>query len=597
MSRYNKEPSVSITGHDDQAWRGWSDATAAIAEATRRRDSSAPVVIVDCYTGVFKEELIERLSEVLSPSTVVRSREAMRPASVIDQLVQRDITDDPVFGKGTHLNIDDFFDADRCAASRQAIREAADREEGPVLVVGVGASHLATGDLLIYADMPRWEHWQRFERDEVSNLGVDNAGLDASLQYKRSFFVDWRVCDKHKRRQMAEWDFVLDTTRLEAPRLVAGSAYREALTQVSEQPFSLVPFFDPGTWGGQWMREVFDLDAGKDDPPPNYAWCFNCVPEENSLLLQFGDVTFETPSINLVFGRPKALLGPAVHSRFGPEFPIRFDFLDTMEGENLSLQVHPLTGYIQEEFGMHYTQDESYYLMDAKEEAVVYLGLKEDCDPERFERDLRRADNGGAPFPAEKYVNTWSVEPHDHLSIPAGTVHCSGEDCLVLEISATPYIFTFKLWDWGRVGLDGEPRPIHLDDGLPNIQWDRDTEWVRENLIENVEQVDSGPNWWEERTGLHELEFIETRRHWFTGPVSHHTHDTVDVLCLVEGDAALVESPTDDFEPFRVNYAEVFVVPAAAGAYTIRPLGDVDQPLATVKAYVRTGTCLEDPVL
>jgi hypothetical protein len=120
---------------------------------------------------------------------------------------------------------------------------------------------------------------------------------------------------------------------------------------------------------------------------------------------------------------------------------------------------------------------------------------------------------------------------------------------------------------------------------------------VRENLIENVEQVDSGPNWWEERTGLHELEFIETRRHWFTGPVSHHTHDTVDVLCLVEGDAALVESPTDDFEPFRVNYAEVFVVPAAAGAYTIRPLGDVDQPLATVKAYVRTGTCLEDPVL
>jgi hypothetical protein len=68
-----------------------------------------------------------------------------------------------------------------------------------------------------------------------------------------------------------------------------------------------------------------------------------------------------------VFRHPRELLGGAVHARFGAEFPIRFDLLGTMGGGSLPLQVHPLTEYIQDRFGMHYTQDESYYLLDAAE--------------------------------------------------------------------------------------------------------------------------------------------------------------------------------------------------------------------------------------
>jgi mannose-6-phosphate isomerase class I len=347
----------------------------------------------------------------------------------------------------------------------------------------------------------------------------------------------------------------------------------------------VVPFFDPGPWGGQWMKEVCDLPR----EAPNYAWCFDCVPEENSLLLGFGGTRVEVPAIDLVFRHPRELLGEAVHARFGDEFPIRFDFLDTMGGGNLSLQVHPLTEYIQDRFGMHYTQDESYYLLDAEKGACVYLGLKEGIDRQAMVRDLVRAQEGGGAFPDELYVNRWPARKHDHFLIPGGTVHCSGQDAMVLEISATPYIFTFKLWDWDRLGLDGRPRPIHIEHGVANLQWDRTTAWVERELVNRIEPLGSGDGWREERTGLHEREFIETRRHWFEGTVPHDTAGGVNVLNLVDGAEAVVESPDAAFEPFAVHYAETFIVPGSVGPYTIRPHGAAEgTACATIKAFVRT---------
>jgi hypothetical protein len=88
---------------------------------------------------------------------------------------------------------------------------------------------------------------------------------------------------------------------------------------------------------------------------------------------------------------------------------------------------------------------------------------------------------------------------------------------------------------------------------------------------------------------LHEREFIETRRHWFTKTVAHHTHGGVNVLNLVQGDEAIIESPDGAFEPFVVHYAETFIVPAAVGSYDIRPHGaSAGKEIATLKAFVRT---------
>jgi mannose-6-phosphate isomerase class I len=581
-SSYDKLPFVAVPASSGACVQGWD----AIAERLRGKIARFPnrtVLTVECYTGINELEILSELKTRLSPALVLRAADAMLTPKAIDSLVEPFLgADDPVFGFLSGLALPQFFDAAKLDRLRRRVHTCA---QGLILIVGCGARLIAEGDLLVYADLARWEAQNRFRHNEASNLGLDNRKLAANLKYKRAFFVDWRVCDRWKRPLIAKWDFVLDTNNPREPKLVEGAAVRRGLKHAVTRPFRVVPFFDPAPWGGQWMKAVCNLDRAAS----NYGWCFDCVPEENSLLFGFGENRVELPSIDLVFDQPRALLGEAVHARFGDEFPIRFDFLDTMGGGNLSFQVHPLTEYIQSRFGMHYTQDESYYILDAGSDATVYLGLKEGASPEAMLRDLAAAQTGGPYFPAERYANKWPAKKHDHFLIPAGTVHCSGANSMVLEISATPYIFTFKMWDWGRLGLDGKPRPIHLEHGAANIQWDRTTEWTRRNLINQAALVAKSDGWREERTGLHQREFIETRRHWFQKPVSHDTRGGVNVLNLVEGHEAIVESPDNAFEPFIIHYAETFIVPAAVGPYKVGPHGSsIGKQCATMKAFVRT---------
>ncbi len=583
ISNYDKFPTVQVPGGAGRCVSGWDAICARLKDAVAVRGATRSVIAVECYSGVFIDEITSALEDAFDGSLLLRSAEAFRPEAKIEQLVAPfDGGDDPVFGRLSNLRMEDFLDTEKRAALAGRIAAV---EEGVVVIVGCGASLIHPGDLLIYADLARWEAQMRMRRDEIPNLGIANNSLKWSLQYKRAYFTDWRVCDRLKRDLMDRWDFVLDTNRPGDPRLADGDAVRDGLREASRRPFRVVPFFDPGPWGGQRMRDVCDLDPES----ANFAWCFDCVPEENSLLLEFGDTRMELPSINVVFHQPQELLGEAVHARFGAEFPIRFDFLDTIGGGHLSFQVHPLTDYIREHFGMPYTQDESYYMLDAGDDAKVYLGLREGIDPDEMIDDLRAAQRGEKDFDDERFVSSWPAKKHDHFLIPAGTCHCSGRNAMVLEISATPYIFTFKLWDWGRLGLDGLPRPINIDRGIANIQWERTESWVGKNLVNRFEEIASGEGWREERTGLHELEFIETRRHWFTGTVEHHTGGGVNVLNLVEGREAVVESPAGAFAPFVVHYAETFIVPAAVGTYTIRPHGEaLGTECATMKAFVRT---------
>jgi hypothetical protein len=470
VSNYNKFPVVRVNEKNVLCKQGWNDVCAVIKHRIQLIPSIKKIIAIECYTEISDEEVLTNLQSNIKGDFVF-TKDYMLPEDAISKLVYPDVTDDAVFGYITRLTLKDFFDFDKIEQFKKEIHS----KEGTIIIYGVGATFLAEQyDLLIYFDMTRWECQLRQRRNEVSNLGVNNKELKASLQYKQAYFVDWRVVDRHKKTLMNDWDFVVDTVKKDVPKIVDGKAFNKALQQTAHQPFRVVPFFDPGPWGGQWMKKYCDLDKNEK----NFAWCFDCVPEENSLLLQFDDIVFETPSINVVFSQPKELLGEVIEARFGAEFPIRFDFLDTIDGGNLSLQVHPTNEYIREKFGMFYTQDESYYMLDADEGAYVYLGLKDNIEPKQMIAELNEAQKGVQPFDADKFVNKIPVKKHDHVLIPAGTIHCSGSGSMVLEISATPYIFTFKLWDWERLGLDGKPRPINIKHGEKVIEWTRTTEWT-----------------------------------------------------------------------------------------------------------------------
>ena len=572
-ANYDRFPSTKISGTVIQGWEN-------ICSLLEEHLKAYPALAVDFYTGVYEEEVINELHR-LSPALFIDTRDLMKPESEIKAMTARFMTDDVLFGYMTNITLNDYFDQDKLKKAREEVIAT----KGKVVVVGSGAAMVVPAEaVLVYADMARWEIQQRFRRHEVKALGIDNRKDAVSLQYKRGYFNDWRVCDKYKESLFDKVDFWLDTHIATEPKMIDQTTFFKGIEETVHSPFRVVPFFDPAPWGGQWMQEVCDLDPEKE----NYGWCFDCVPEENSLYFEVNGVRFELPSVDLVLLKTRELLGEPVEARFGKDFPIRFDFLDTVGGGNLSVQVHPTTQFIRENFGMYYTQDESYYLLDAKEGATVYLGLKTGIDKNEMIEDLRKAQKGEIVFNTEKYVNKLPAKKHDHYLIPGGTVHCSGSEALVLEISSTPNLFTFKLWDWQRLGLDGKPRPINVERGKKVIDWKRDTEYVKQHLANHLTKISEGDGWREERTGLHPNEFIETRRHWFTKPVTHHTNNSVNVLNLIEGEEAIIESPNGAFKPFVVHYAETFIIPANVNEYIISPYGkSAGKECATIKAYVR----------
>lgn len=577
-TNYEKDPVIKIKYCQSPQFFGWNDIFNHCKSLTKGKSSA--IIAIETYQGVNEKVFKDSLYAEFSSYRILHTTSLFKDEKEIEKMVFPFVTNDRVFGSMNSLSILDFFSPVRL---KELQKNNFDNED-KCIIYGPGASLITSFDLLVYMDMPRWEIQQRMREGLVNNLGLNNRKQDPALLYKQSYFVDWRVLDEHKFNIYANIDLYIDSTEENEPKMIDNRSIIQALKQVVNQPFRLKPFFDPGVWGGQWLKNIMDLDKKKI----NYAWGFDCVPEENSILLEFEDTVFEIPAINLVKLQTENLLGRYVMDKFGAEFPIRFDFLDTMQGQNLSLQVHPDKNYIYEKFKMPYTQDESYYIMDTGDDAQVYLGVKEEVSAQEIIENLKNAQENKQSFDANKYIARFPVKKHDHILIPSGTIHCSGKNTVVLEISATPYIFTFKLWDWGRLGMDDRPRPINIEHGENVIRWERDEKWVRKNLVNNIQVLDTDSSSTEERTGLFHENFIETRRHWFSSKIIHNTESGVNVLNLVEGKEVLIESPEGYFEPFTVHYAETFIIPACIGNYSIKPHGvSAGEKCATIKAFIR----------
>jgi len=576
--RYDLRPFAPV-GPEAACHVGWP----AIVERLRGLKTRARCVLaVECYPGADVDQARKAFSEGLAPIVVVDVRQAYRHGTEIERMCAPYLGPDPGLGRMNGLRVDDFLEPGRAASLRSRIEQT---REGLVLVVGTGASRLSPPDVVVYIDLARREIRRRQAEGLATAIGVDDHREGPAGQYRRGYFVDWRAADRLKRDLLPTLDFLLDGNDAAAPRMIDGEDLRRGLSSIAGRPFRFVPVLEPVPWSGGWLTGQLGLPTGEPGP----GRVLDCAPEENSLLLGFGAERVEVPALDLVLLRPRELLGDAVHARFGTELPIRFGTVDTTGGGAVPLRVSPLTEYIQDRFGMHYAQDESLYVLAAREGTEVYLGLRDGVDRGEMTEGLRRAEKSGSPLDVADHVARWPARPHDHFLVPAGTVHAPGKELVGLEIATAPHLFGFALWDGERKDPEAKATPAGIEHAIASIQWERTASWVERELVGRALPLASGPGWSEEKTGLHERQFIETRRHWFSGTVRHDTGGGVHVLGLVEGEAAVVESPSGAFEPFVVHHPEAVVVPGAVGTYTVRPHAPAGEArCATIRASVRT---------
>jgi mannose-6-phosphate isomerase class I len=560
---YDPEPRYPVVDGEVQVGYG-----ALAADVARRRPG---VLAVDGPATLpwrrFSTSLNAALLAVGLKSRLLDVRRFFAPwGEVQRRTAAAELPGDPIFARTFEGSLAELFDE---------LPSAEVAAEDELIVVFGPGSGLVDHDVLWYADLPKRLSLEAIQRGHAGNVGQPPGEVGSE---QRLLFVDWPLLDRYKQELAASLDRYLDLTDLDAPRSLDGGALRRSLGALAARPFRTRPTFLPGPWGGQWLRRVL----GVETDTPNLAWSYELITPESGILLGARDpaeVGFEL----LMAEHAHQVLGPVVAQRFGQSFPIRFDYLDTLDGGHLSIQCHPSEEYMRETFGVAYTQHETYYVMVTTPGAKIFLGLRDDADLDAFRAEAVRAEQPGHAFDPERYLQTQPAEQHRLYLIPAGTPHASGAGNVVLEISATPYLYTLRFYDWLRRDLDGELRPVHLRHAFSNLDPRRRGDAVRRELVPEPMVVRNGEGWAELALGrLPEL-FFAVHRLDFAHEVADDTSGRFHALNLAAGEEVEVKTAAGDVH--RLSYAETMVIPAAVGAYRLRRLrGD---PCKVIKAFVR----------
>ena len=516
--------------------------------------------------------------------------------AIIDPLLIWDTKIDPtlLYGKVYKGGYQGLMDEDRTEAFKKAV--PASRQAGKISVVyGYGSlipELRELYDVKVFFDLTPMKSMLRIRRGEYSNLGKERPGI-INRTIRRCYYCDFEcaVRNRHElwENNVPDW-YVLDNDPQNLQLMPFGT-FSDICAQLVKYPFRAKPCYLEGVWGGSYMKKLRNLP----DEMRNAAWVFDFIPMEVSVVVEAGDEKLDINYCSFVHKEGVNLMGEDCVKKFEGYFPIRFNWDDSYHSTgNMSIQCHSGGEYNVKNYNEFGRQDESYYVVVTGHDAKTFIGFRDDADIPQFFRDIEAADTEHKPCDYMKYVSYEESKPGLQVMLPAGTIHSSGRNQVILEIgSLTIGSYTYKMYDYLRLDFDGKQRPIHTRLGEENVRQDRRYSVIHdpenpEYIVQKPRLAASGEGWEEYILGENPQVYFSLRRLEFEKKCEQDTGGKLfHVLTLVDGDAVRVRSVRHPERYFDLQFMDIVCVPADMGRYVIENLGR--EPVMVHKTCLREG--------
>ena len=516
--------------------------------------------------------------------------------AIIDPLLIWDTKIDPtlLYGKVYKGGYQGLMDEARTEAFKKAV--PASRQAGKISVVyGYGSlipELRELYDVKVFFDLTPMKSMLRIRRGEYSNLGKERPGI-INRTIRRCYYCDFEcaVRNRHElwENNVPDW-YVLDNDPQNLQLMPFGT-FSDICAQLVKYPFRAKPCYLEGVWGGSYMKKLRKLP----DEMRNAAWVFDFIPMEVSVVVEAGDEKLDINYCSFVHKEGVNLMGEDCVKKFEGYFPIRFNWDDSYHSTgNMSIQCHSGGEYNVKNYNEFGRQDESYYVVVTGHDAKTFIGFRDDADIPQFFRDIEAADTEHRPCDYMKYVSYEESKPGLQVMLPAGTIHSSGRNQVILEIgSLTIGSYTYKMYDYLRLDFDGKQRPIHTRLGEENVRQDRRYSVIHdpespEYIVQKPRLAASGEGWEEYILGENPQVYFSLRRLEFEKKCEQDTGGKLfHVLTLVDGDAVRVRSVRHPERYFDLQFMDIVCVPADMGRYVIENLGR--EPVMVHKTCLREG--------
>lgn len=568
-----------------------------LLQTFKNTDVKHATLCVDGYVGalfdLFIDEVKKQNMELGIKIDYINMKNIYKGEAEITELTKESLPlnydEDPVllFGRLYEGNTIDFMDENKL----QELLETIDKQvNGLTIVYGMGSSIKeirAHADKVAYIDVTPKVAAIRAREERYVNIG-DEQARPFNLLMRRNYFVDFETTIRLRKELLTQdaIDYYILGSDEENLKMMSYRAVDALMTTLVQYPFRAKPVYLEGIWGGEYIRKLRNIPM---DISSNIAWIFEFIPMEVSIEVAVNDTTVDIPFSTFVQMKGKEMMGEHAYEEFEGYFPIRFNYDDTWHSDgNMSIQVHPDEDYVLENYNEFGRQDEAYYVIATGHDAKTFVGWN--GDGKEFIELAKKSEVDHEMIDYESYINAVPSIPGRQIMLPAGTIHSSGRNQLILELgSLTIGSYTYKVYDYNRKDKEGNVRPIHTANAQAVLHYERDSEWVNENIAIEPKLVKETRDYKEYVVGLTDLMYYATNR------IEMNTNGTYEgindgqftVLTLVDGEEVHISSKEHPEFNFTQHYLEVVTIPATIHDYVIEAKGY--QPVVVHKTYLRDG--------